>query len=62
MDKQKKLSCLVCASSTGKGMEIMGHFLCFRCEGQIVKTPVGENRYPQLLKKIKIIWSAVLDS
>lgn len=55
--------CVVCEQTPplgiAEGMMVSGHFLCTRCEQEIVRVRVGDSRYCQLKEKIKKIWGHV---
>lgn len=52
--------CVVCDQTPprgiGGGILVSGHFLCTRCEQEIVRARVGDGRYFQIKEKIKKIW------
>lgn len=52
--------CMICEETPpggiAEGIVVSGYFLCMRCEKEIVRTRVGDSRYPDLKEKIKKMW------
>jgi uncharacterized membrane protein len=52
--------CVVCDQTPPLGIAggilVSGHFLCTRCEEEIVRARVGDSGYCQIKEKIKKIW------
>jgi hypothetical protein len=54
--KPQKNVCIVCKETKPEGIRIWDHFVCVSCEREIVRTDVGDEKYPYYIERMKRIW------
>ncbi|WP_281883820.1 sigma factor G inhibitor Gin [Paenibacillus sp. YYML68] len=48
-------SCIICGSENRNGIMIVSEFICEDCEAEIVRTEVGDLKYPFFIRQMKQI-------
>lgn len=48
--------CIVCGAADREGIRILARLICESCEREIVKTDVGDARYPYFIHQLRSLW------
>jgi hypothetical protein len=53
---QEKKCCIVCGNQQVLGISIYSSFICHSCEQEMIRTEVGDEKYPFFIQRMKQIW------
>ncbi|WP_040953011.1 sigma factor G inhibitor Gin [Gorillibacterium massiliense] len=49
-------TCIICGETGRDGIVVVSEFICDRCESEMVRTDVCDEKYPFFITRLKQIW------
>ena len=54
--EEKECVCIVCGEKGQEGITVVSEFICVKCEAEMVKTDVLDEKYPFFIHQLKRLW------